>query len=251
VGAWVWFAIAAVTAIAGVTLLAIDRTQHTSHSRERRRWAALRGWSFADSDPILTDRWRHGAVARGGKGVARDLVSGSLFTAAGRRLVHVFDHEQGGRSTSVVAAVQRRAPQPVVLEFWLPTVEFRSDAALDLIGPVGSRYAFTSDVELAEPLITPELIALTDDAGEDVPVLWIEDAWVVAAVPPGTAPSRLERLLRLLGDLADVVDGVHSDERRADELPAAAAEQTEPSEPSQPSGQQRDDDHSDTSSQQP
>jgi len=217
VGAWVWFVIAAVAAVAGAALLLIDRGLSSSHSRERRRWAALRGWQFAAEDPVLPDRWRHGAMARGGTGTARDLVTGSLFTAAGRRLVHVFDHLQDGGTASVVAAVHRRAPQPVVLELWLPTVEFPADAGLDLLGPVGDRYAFTSDLVKARPLITPELVALADDVGDDVPVMWIEDAWVAASVAPGATPSRLERLLRLLGDLADLVDGVHSEDTPSDE----------------------------------
>lgn len=212
VNAWLWFVIAVVAGVAGASLLMLDRGQRTSHSRERRRWAALRGWQFADSDPVLPDRWQHGTLGRGGPGVARDLVTGSLFTAAGRRLVHVFDHDLGAAARPVLAAVHRRTPQAVVLELWLPTVEFPADAGLDLLGPVGDRYAFTSDLVKARPLITPELVALADDVGDDVPVMWIEDAWVVAAVAAGTAPSRLERLLRLLGDLADLVDGVHSDD---------------------------------------
>jgi len=215
VGAWVWFVIAAVAAVAGGALLLLDRGQRSTQGRERRRWAALRGWQFAEEDPVLPDRWRHGAMARSSGGTARALVTGSLFTAAGRRLVHVFDYEHSGGS-SVVTAVHRRAPQPVVLELWLPTVEFPADAGLDLLGPVGDRYAFTSDLTKARPLITPELVALADDIGPDVPVVWIEDAWVAAAVAPGAAPSRLERLLRLLGDLSDLVDGVHADDTPAE-----------------------------------
>jgi hypothetical protein len=222
VPAWVWFLIAAVAAIAGTLLLLADHGRRTAHSRERRRWAALRGWQFADADPVLPDRWRHGALAGGKAGTARNLVTGSLFTAAGRRLVHVFDYEQGGRAEVVLAAVHRRLPQQVVLELWLPTVEFPTDVGLELLGPVGERYAFTSDLVRARPLITPELVALADDIGADVPVAWIEDAWVAAAVPTGTTPARLERLLRLLGDLADLVDGVHTDDPPG-ELPRHAA----------------------------
>jgi hypothetical protein len=226
VNAWLWFVIAAVAGVAGASLLMLDRGQRTSHSRERRRWAALRGWQFADSDPALPDRWRHGTLGRGGPGVARDLVTGSLFTAAGRRLVHVFDHDLGMAARPVLAAVHRRVPQATVLELWLPTVEFPAEAGLDLLGPVGDRYAFTSDLVKARPLITPELVALADDVGDDVPVMWIEDAWVVAAVTPGTAPSRLERLLRLLGDLADLVDGVHEDPAATDAAPGKDADAT-------------------------
>ncbi|HEY0641094.1 MAG TPA: hypothetical protein VGD67_25965, partial [Pseudonocardiaceae bacterium] len=209
--AWLWFVIAAVAGVAGVSLLMLDRSQRSSHSRERRRWAALRGWQFADLDAALPRRWEHGALGKGGTAPALDLVTGSLFTAAGRRLVHVFDHVPPAGAPAVIAAVHRSVPQAVVLELWLPTVEFPADAELDLLGPVGDRYAFTSDVSGARPFITPELVALADDVGDDVPVMWIEDAWVAAAVAPNTAPSRLERLLRLLGDVADVVDGVHGD----------------------------------------
>lgn len=222
-GAWVWFLIAAIAAAGGVALLVLDRGQSSTQGRERRRWAALRGWQFVDSDTSLPEHWRHGMLARGGRGGAVDLVSGSLFTAAGRRLVHVFDYDRGGRVDTVVAAVHRRTPQPVVLELWLPTVEFPTDAGLDLLGPVGDRYAFTSDLAVARPLITPELVALADDMGEDVPAVWIEDAWVVAVTSPGTAPSRLERLLRLLGDLADLVDGVHGEDAdEGDSTPGTA-----------------------------
>jgi hypothetical protein len=229
VPAWIWFVIAAVAAVAGGALLFVDQSRRTASNRERRRWAGLRGWQFADADPVLPDRWRHGALARGEAGTARNLVTGSLFTAAGRRLVHVFDLEQGGRIDSVVVAVHRRLPQQVVLELWLPTVEFPTDAGLDLVGPVGDRYAFTSDVVRARPFITPELVALADDIGTDVPVAWIEDAWVAASVAVGVSPARVERLLRLLGDLADLVDGVHGDDSRRAGRPesGAAAEEGE------------------------
>jgi hypothetical protein len=212
VGAWVWFLVAAVAGAAGGVLLLIDRGQLGLQGRERRRWAGLRGWQFADANPQLTESWRHGVLGRGAGGEARNVVTGSLFTAAGRRQVHVFDLDGGPSSMSVLVAVRRRDPHPVVLEMWLPTAEFPTDAGLDLLGPVGDRFAFTSDLVRARPLVTPELAELADDIGDDVPVVWVEDAWVVAAAGRGAAPTRLERLLRLLGDLADLVDGVPAEE---------------------------------------
>ena len=79
--AWVWFTVAGVAALAGAGLLVADYAQRTAQSRERHRWANLRGWRFVESDPLLPDRWRHGVIAQGGAGEARDLVSGRLFTA--------------------------------------------------------------------------------------------------------------------------------------------------------------------------
>ncbi|HYZ09364.1 MAG TPA: hypothetical protein VE709_12425 [Pseudonocardiaceae bacterium] len=204
----VWFTIAGLAAIAGCALLVSDHGRRTAYSRERRRWAALRGWRFEEADPVLPGRWHHGVIARsGGGGEGRDLVSGRLFTAGGRRQVHVFDHVQGAVADAVVVAAQRRAaPAGIVVEFWLPSVPFPPDAGLDLLGPVGVRYAFADDVAAVRPLLTPELVRTCDDLGADIPVVWLEQDWVLAAAPAGSTPARLERLLRALGEIADQLE---------------------------------------------
>jgi hypothetical protein len=205
----VWFVIAGVLVIAGALLLAVDHGRRTAHQRERRRWAALRGWRFVVSDPVLADRWRHGVIARGGAGMAKDLVVGSLFTPLGRRPVQIFDHEQGGKVSGVVIAVRRRLHGvDLVVELWLPDRPFPQDPGMELLGPVGERYAFVSNMERARPLITPELVANCDALGEDIPVVWMEQDWVLAAGPAGVSPARLERLLRLLDEIADQLDAV-------------------------------------------
>ncbi|HTI26697.1 MAG TPA: hypothetical protein VL652_37275, partial [Kutzneria sp.] len=81
----------------------------------------------------------------------------------------------------------------------------------DLLGPVGQRYAFVSDLTAARMLITPDLVEAAEEIGGDVTVVWLEDDWVLAAAPPGASPARLERLLRDVGELADVVDPFEAD----------------------------------------
>lgn len=217
---WVWFTIAVLAAVAGGALLAGDYGRRTAHSRERRRWAALRGWRFVESDPVLPDRWRHGVIAQGGAGEARELVIGSLFTAEGRRPVYVFDHRQNGKISAAVVAVQRReGSAPGVVELWQAEVPFPRDAGLELLGPVGARYAFVTDLSTARPLITPGLVTACEEVGDDIPVVWLEQEWVLAAAQAGAAPPRLERLLRALGEIADQIDGAQgddSDQRRDD-----------------------------------
>lgn len=222
VAPWVWFTIAVVAAAVGVALLLVDRSQRTAHQRERRRWATLRGWRFVDADPVLPARWAHGVIAQGGAGAAVDLIEGRLFTAHGRRAVFVFDHEQGGKITSVVVAVQRtHHAHDLVVELWLPSVPFPQDAGLDLLGPVGDRYAFVTDLGRARPLITPDLVDCCAEIGEDIPVAWCEQDWVLASAPATAIPARLERLLRALGEVADQLDaGVE-----------VAGEQPDPDEP--------------------
>ncbi|GAA0531075.1 hypothetical protein A8924_0176 [Saccharopolyspora erythraea NRRL 2338] len=211
--AWVWFAVAVVAIGAGVALLITDRSQRTSkNNRERRRWAALRGWQFAEADQVLPTRWERGALAQYGGATATDVVAGSTFTADGRRQVYVLDLEAGGRSAAVLAAIRCRRSVAATVELWLPDVPVPQDSGLDLLGPVGSRYAFVTDVAAARPLVTPDLVDATEDIGTDVTVVWLEGDWVLAAIDPAEAePARLERLLRALGELADLVDPFDSD----------------------------------------
>jgi hypothetical protein len=222
VSAWVWFVIAGVLAVAGGALLAVDHGRRTAHQRERRRWAALRGWRFVLSDPVLADRWRHGVIARGGPGLAKDLVVGSLFTPLGRRPVQVFDHEQGGKVTCVVIAVRRRLHAgDLVVELWQPDRPFPQDPGMELLGPVGERYAFVSALERARPLITPELVRACDSLGDDIPVAWLEQDWVLAAGPSASSPARIERVLRALDEIAERLDATVSASDGGDEADRA------------------------------
>jgi hypothetical protein len=205
--AWVWFLVAGVAALAGAVLLLRDRARLTSRNRERHRWAALRGWQFTETDHVLPTQWTNGAIAYYGGGTARDVVAGSTFTADGRRRVYVFDLDTGGgKISAVIVAVQCRRTHPVVVELWLPNVPFQREHMPELLGPVGQRYAFVSDISTARGLITPDLVDATEDIGGDVTVAWIEGGWVLASAPVNAGPTRLERLLRGIGEVADVVD---------------------------------------------
>lgn len=209
---WVWFVIAGLAAVAGTALLAIDYRRRTAHQRERRSWATLRGWRFVLSDPELADRWRHGVIARGGAGTARDLAFGSLFTPLGRRWVRVFDHEQGGQVSSVVVAVQRRLHAgELVIELWLPDQPLPHDPDLVMVGHLGERIAFVNDPARFRSLVTPELGFACNAVGEDVSVAWLEQSWVLAAAPAPATPARLERLLRALDEIAELLDADDTD----------------------------------------
>jgi hypothetical protein len=211
---WVWFVIAGLAAAAGSVLLTLDRGHQSAHQRERRRWAALRGWRFALSDPALADRWHHGVLARGGPGLAKDLVVGTLFTPLGRRLVQVFDHEQGGQVSSVVVAVQRRTrAADLVVELCLPDRPLPPDPGLVRLGPVGDRVALVSDPDQAVPLVgTKEFAFAANALGRDISVAWLEQDWVLAAAPCTATPTRLERLLRALDEIADLLDTANLEE---------------------------------------
>ncbi|GAB2760960.1 hypothetical protein GCM10027174_41890 [Salinifilum aidingensis] len=223
--AWLWFVIAAVAVAAGGTLLLVDRKRRGANNRERRRWATLRGWQFAEADQVLPTRWERGMLAQHSSPYATDIVAGTTFTSDGRRQVYVLDLEEGGRGVATLVALRCRRPVSAVLELWLPDVPVPQESGLDLLGPVGQRYAFVTDVATARPLLTSELTGAVDGAGEDVTVVWLENDWVVAALDIDEAvPERLEQLLQSLGDVADLVDPFDTDgEEPVESVPGEGA----------------------------
>lgn len=207
----VWFVIAVIALLIGIALLVLDRRRADGGgARDRRRWAAARGWEYLDSDPVLPSRWRYGTIHQGGPGIARNLISGDVPTPDGPRQAYLFDHEQAGRLSSVLAAVQVRNPVPAAVELRLPSAPLPDDAGLDLLEPVGARYAFVADAEAVRPLLTPRLAKAADEVGDDVELLWAEEAWVLATAPLN---SSVERLQDLLADLSEVATALERADR--------------------------------------
>lgn len=198
--------IAGAALVAGLALLAVDRSRETTRNRERARWADLRGWQYEEHDPTLPQQWTAGAIGYYGAEGAVNVVAGSTFTADGRRPVFVFDIESEGSAPAVIVGVRCRRVHPVLIEFWLASVPFQRADMPELLGPVGQRYAFANDLSTARSMVTDELSDATDALGGDVGVVWIENEWVMASAAPTSGPSRLERLLRDLGEIADIVD---------------------------------------------
>ena len=126
----VWFLIAVVALVGGAALLIADGARSRGGGRDRRRWASQHDWEFVDTDPVLPGRWRFGTIHQGGPGVARNLVTGTVPTPDGPRQGYLFDHEQAGRLSTVLAAVQVAAPLPAAVELRLPSAPLPDDAGL-------------------------------------------------------------------------------------------------------------------------
>jgi hypothetical protein len=202
-----WFVIAVIALLLGAALLIFDRSRGGGGGvKDRRRWAAMRGWEYLDTDPVLPSRWRYGTIHQGGPGVARNLISGEVPTPDGPRQAYVFDHEQGGRLNSVLVAVQVRNQLPAAVELRLPSAPLPDDAGLDLLEPVGERYAFVSDAEAVRPLLTPRLAGASDAVGDDVELLWAEESWVLATAPLDAGTDRLQDLLADLAEVATALE---------------------------------------------
>jgi hypothetical protein len=201
----VWFWVCIVAIVIGVGLLLFDRFRGGA-TRDRRRWASMREWEYLESDPVLPSRWRYGTVHQGGPGVARNLVSGDVPTPDGPRQAYAFDHEQAGRISSVLCAVQVQKALPAAVELRLPSAPLPDDAGLDLLEPVGERYAFVSDADAVRPLLTTRLADASDAVGDDIELLWAEEAWVLAAAPVGISSDRMQDLLADLAEVATALE---------------------------------------------
>lgn len=201
----VWFWVCIIAIVIGVGLLLFDRFRGGA-TRDRRRWASMREWEYLESDPVLPSRWRYGTVHQGGPGVARNLVSGDVPTPDGPRQAYAFDHEQAGRISSVLCAVHVQQALPAAVELRLPSAPLPDDAGLDLLEPVGERYAFVSDADAVRPLLTTRLAEASDAVGEDIELLWAEESWVLAAAPVGISPDRMQDLLADLAEVATALE---------------------------------------------
>jgi hypothetical protein len=202
----VWFVIAVIALVLGAGLVFADRRGGPGGAKDRKRWAATHDWEYLDTDPVLPSRWRYGTIHQGGPGVARNLMSGDVPTPEGPRHAYVFDHEQAGRLNSVLVAVQVQEQLPAAVELRLPSAPLPDDAGLDLLEPVGERYAFVSDPDVVRHLITPRLAKASDLVGDDVELLWAEESWVLATAPLGSSSERVQELLADLAEVAAVLE---------------------------------------------
>lgn len=121
-------------------------------------------------------------------------------------MAYVFDHEQAGRLTSILVAVQLQDQLPAAVELRLPSAPLPDDAGLDLLQPVGERYAFVSDAASVRPLLTPRLAGAADALGDDVELLWGEESWVLATAPLGSSAERVQDLLADLAEFATALE---------------------------------------------
>ena len=200
--------------LAGVALFVVDARRRSLRGRVRREWAGRHSARYTAVDPVLTGQWHHGVFSRGGAGRAVELVSGE---PDGNRL-YLFDLEQADSVACTVVALRRPTISDTTLELRMGSStaatgseasqkieQVTSEAGMDLLGHVGTRYAFTDDLEAARRAVDERLVLLADSAGEDISVLWAEGAWALAAVNATAGPQRWDEIAALLGRFADLV----------------------------------------------
>ncbi len=195
--------------VAAVVVLVLDVRYRSARSRARREWAGRHSARYAVADPVLTGQWRYGPFSRGGAGTALELVSGE----PGGNALYLFDLEQGGAVVSTVLALRRPTTSDTTVELRLGSEAASADgdgaaaseAGMDLLGPVGSRYAFTNDLESARRAVDQRLVLTVEATGEDVSVLWAEGSWALAALDATAGPQRWDEVTAILARFAELM----------------------------------------------
>lgn len=173
-----------------------------SARRERRAWAQDKGWSYARTDPSVSELWYRGAAAEGA--AAREVVSGSVDGVS----LHVAD-----LAAVTVVAVARPSSSEVVVD--IRRTEFDQefggqedsddlvavDAAVDLEG-VGF-HCYATNPQAADRFLDERVRDALARLPQAVDAVWLESEWVIAQLDRGSRAADWEDTIAPLRALAD------------------------------------------------
>lgn len=195
-----WFSLA-ILALAGAgVLLYLDRSVRRRTGRIRQMWAKAQSYRYESANPALPATWHRATLAKQGYLSALDIVSGSR---RGDKFL-LFDLED----TATIVAVQRQIGSDVDVDLRLNTASPPKDPDLELLGGIGDRVVFASDIDIAKRVCDQRMIAFLELVPQCIQVLWSENDWTLGSLPISTpsnewnqaidAVARLSGLLRVL-----------------------------------------------------
>lgn len=165
--------------------------------RERKHWAADRGFSFSKSDVYLTDEWSRGAAATGAS--PKDVVAGVVDVLGAEYEMYLADLDH-----IPVMAMRRGAASDVVVDA-RRVGELLDDDSDDLL-PVTQVSGFailSNDFGAAERVIDERAIAALAAMPQAVTAVWAESDWVLAQTTKNSTSEDWEAMIHPLSLIAD------------------------------------------------
>ncbi|QGU01190.1 transport protein TonB [Corynebacterium kalinowskii] len=165
--------------------------------RERKHWAADRGFSFSKTDVYLTDEWSRGAAATGA--APREVVAGVVDVLGMDYEMYLVDLD-----AIPVMAMRRSAASDVVVDA-RRVGELLDDDSDDLL-PVTQVSGFailSNDFGAAERVVDERVIAALAAMPEAVTAVWAEADWVLAQTHKNSTSEDWERMIQPLALIAD------------------------------------------------
>lgn len=195
-----WFGLALIALLGAVALLYIDRARRGQQGRVRQIWAKAQGYHYVPADPDLPSTFSRAAMANQEFLGAVDVVEG---VRRGEEFV-LFDLEDA----ATVVAVRREVGSDVDLDLRSRTTPPPKEADMQLLGSLGPRIIFATDLDVARRVCDRRMVAFTHSVPDVVQLLWSEGPWTLGTVPVGSsgrdwdaaidAVTRLSGLLHVL-----------------------------------------------------
>ncbi|MGJ5670401.1 hypothetical protein QLG13_21405 [Rhodococcus aetherivorans] len=192
-----WFGLAAIALAGALVLLYIDRTRREQSGRVREIWARAQGYKYSAADDTLPGHWHRAALAKQEYLGAVDVVHG---IRRGEEFI-LFDIEE----TATIVAVRRKVGSDVDIDLRLKSTPPPKDPDMNLLGAIGPRIVFATDLEIARRICDQRMVAYTESIPPHVQMLWSEGEWTLGSIPVGSTgrewDSAIETVARLSGIL--------------------------------------------------
>ncbi|MBY6412655.1 hypothetical protein HQ346_10990 [Rhodococcus sp. BP-252] len=215
-----WFGLAAIALVGAVALLYIDRSRRDQLGRVRQMWAKAQGYTYeADSDDLVR-RFRRAALAKPEHDVALDVVRG---VRRGENFV-LFDVEE----ETTIVAVQRPVGSDVDIDLRLKSTPPPKDQDLELLGSIGPRVVFATDVEIARRVCDQRMAAFTESVPPHLNLLWSENDWTLGSMPLGSSGREWDAAIDSVARLSGMLHVLPPVSRRASPTPRAAQQRPAP-----------------------
>ncbi|OUS90075.1 hypothetical protein CA951_35790 [Rhodococcus sp. NCIMB 12038] len=192
-----WFVLALIALAGACALLYFDRSRRDQTGRVRQIWAKAQGYTYDNVEERLPAQFHRAALAKQEYLSAIDVVKGER---RGESFI-LFDLEE----TATIVAVRRRVGSDVDIDLRLKSTPPPKDSDLDLLGAIGPRVVFATDLEIARRVCDQRMVAFTESVPPHVNMLWSEGEWTLGSLPIGSSgrewDSAIEAVARLSGIL--------------------------------------------------
>ena len=224
-----WFGLAAIALAGAGALLYVDRTRRDQSGRVRQIWAKAQGYTYTATDDQLAGEWHRAVMAKQDYLTATDVVRGRR---RGEQFV-LFDLEE----TATIVAVRREIGSDVDIDLRLKSTAPPKDGDLNLLGAIGSRVVFATDLEIARRVCDQRMVAFTESVPPSISMLWSEGPWTLGSLPV-TSNGRdwdaaIESVARLSGILHVLPPVTDPNELEVDHDPSRPRPGAEKSRPAQ------------------
>lgn len=193
----VYFVIAALALAGAGVLLWLDRSRSEQVHHQRAVWGETHSFQFRESDSKLRTAFHRAAMDVPDHVQVRDVAYGIYEGAE----AVVFDLAE----TATVVAVRRPAASSVTVDLRYEDVLAPAEEDVDLLGAMGSRVMFASNLDAARRICDRRMVGLATSAPDYLEILWNEGNWALGSMPLTADPERLDLALDTVRRFADLL----------------------------------------------